>query len=339
MSVNLGTNATCTSSRRRSRRAGRRGLLTVTVALIALLGVAGPALADSATLSMTDATGKPDPAAGLPRVLTVAGTAAAAEEVFVAYRATGGAPCAPTYASDPGTGLFSYMEANGAFSFKTTHTFPNAGTYMFCIWLAQSSSSVSTPITQTITFRPPTGTITATFNPVTPRPGQTFTVTVTGTSEAPKEVYAAIQRAGAPCGPTYASDEGTGILNGSEVNGSFSLQATTSQATAGQYVVCLWLAESSSDSAPIAGPQPEPLNIVAPPPPCVVPRLNFGRGLATIQRRIRSAHCTVGTTTFAHSTSVRKGSVLRLAPTPGTKLGNGATVRIVVSSGPKRRRH
>lgn len=335
MRSGLGGSLTLRTHRMPRLRLGT-GVLLATLA--GLLLVTGVAQADSATLNITDATGKPDPASDLPRVLTVSGTVGAAQRIYVAYRATGGAPCAPSYDTDTGRGLFSGENANGAFSFKTTYTFPSSGTFMFCIWIASSSGAAVTPITQTITLRAPTGTITATFSPVTPRPGKNFTVTVTGSSEAPKRVYAAVQSAATACAPTFESDTGTSLIDGQSVNGAFSVQATTSLPIAGQFVVCLWLADGSQDVSPIAGPQPQPISIVAPPPPCIVPNLKSSRLLATVQRRIRAAHCTLGTITFQRSTSVRKGRVIRLAPRSTTRLSNGASVKVIVSSGPPRRK-
>ena len=204
---------------------------------------------------------------------------------------------------------------------------------MFCIWIASSSGAVVTPITQAITLRAPTGTITATFNPLVPRPGKDFVVTVTGASEAPKRVYAAVQSAATACAPTFDSDTGTSVIDGQSVNGAFSLQATTRLSSPGQYVVCLWLADGSQDVAPIAGPQPQPISIVAPPPPCVVPGLKISRRLATVQGRIRAAHCSLGTITSQRSRTVKRGRVIRLVPRSGTRLANGAAVNVIVSSG------
>ena len=39
------------------------------------------------------------------------------------------------------------------------------------------------------------------------------------------------------------------------------------------YLICLWLADSSSDAAPVAGPQPATFTVVERPRPCVVPAM------------------------------------------------------------------
>lgn len=255
-----------------ARRAGFtrtiRLLIAGSVAAVALLAGAATAMADSATLTITDSAGRADPAAKVPRVFTISGTAAVSEYMWASYRPAGGAPCAPTPSSDTaGYNLFSSESVNGTFSRNRALTFDSPGTYQFCIWLTSSSSTVSTPITQVFTFRSPTGTISATLSPLVPRPGQQAQVTISGTSEAPEYVYATVRSAGgAPCAPTYQSDTGSSVIDGEGVNGAFTKQGTTTQQTPGSYVLCLWLASSSSDAQPIAGPQAVPFSVVQPPP-------------------------------------------------------------------------
>jgi hypothetical protein len=234
------------------------------------------ARADSATISVTNTAGQSDPVAGVPRVFTVSGVAAVPEDVFVKYRSTGGAPCAPDASEDSGTAFYSGLgypglaygdEVNGSFQLAHVFTWGSPGTDMFCIWLAKDANTIASPITETITFRAPTGTITASVNPVTPMPGQQFTITITGASESPDEVFATVRAAGgAGCAPTFQADSGQGLVNGQNVNGSFSVQANTTETSAGAYLLCLWLADSSSAIPAIAGPQPETFTVVSPPP-------------------------------------------------------------------------
>jgi hypothetical protein len=250
-------------------RRRRCHVLGALLAVAATLVTAPAAFADTATLTVTTPGGQPDPVAGVGRVFTVSGNAAVSEELFVAHRPAGGAACAPSYNSDSGEGLgsFNWQSVNGNFSFQTAITWSSPGTELFCIWLAQSSSSVSTPISQVITFRSPTGTISATVGPAVPRPDQDTQITVTGASEAPREVFAKVRAAGgAPCAPTYDSDSGDSVLYEDDVNGAFTLTATTRQANPGHYLICLWLASSSRDAAPIAGPQAVAFDVVQPPP-------------------------------------------------------------------------
>lgn len=332
--------------RRPARRSIRRFATLAIATGAALLALTAVAFADSASISVTTTSGTSDPAAGVPRTYTLSGNTGSPKRYYVKYRATGGAPCAPSAYSDSGrsTGAdyptdWYGTPVNGDFSSSYAFTWRTPGTYLFCIWLATSDSQVVTPISQTIAFRSPTGTISGTVNPVTPSPGQQATVTVTGASEAPERVYARVRAEGAPCAQTYDADTGTGLIGDTNVNGSFSVQATTTQQRAGNYVVCLWLATSSNDTAPVAGPQPVPFTVAAPPPPpCVVPGVTR-KSLATAKRRIRAAHCSAGRVTRRHSRSVRRGAVIRSTPKAGTQLASGAAVRLVVSSGPKKRRH
>lgn len=245
----------------------RIGLAAVVVALGALLLAAGPAHADSASMTVTATDGTPDPAAEVSRVFTISGTASTPKDLFVKYRPTGGAPCASTYLQDTGSRFgWSYEDVNGDFSFKYAATWTPAGTFMFCYWLATEDDAITTPFTQAITFRPPSGTITATFNPITPRVNQLTTATITGSTETPARVFGKVRPAGgATCAPTYYQDTGLSVISYQDVNGAFVRQATVTQSTAGNYVLCLWLADSDTDTTPIAGPQPQPFTVLAPP--------------------------------------------------------------------------
>lgn len=159
-----------------------------------------------------------------------------------------------------------------------------------CFWIADLSSTVATPFTQSIAFWPPTATITATISPAVPRPGEHTTVTVTGASEAPLQAFAEVRRdGGAPSSATYATDTGASLLERHLVDGAFSIGASMTQQSPGPYLLCLWLAESSTDPAPAAGPQPQPFAVVAPPPaprPYVVPSHVKHASLSAVRKRL-----------------------------------------------------
>ncbi len=328
--------------------------LLVMLTFVGLLALCPQAFADSATITVTNTAGESDPAAELPRVFTLSGTVSVPEYAYVKYRGPGGAPCAPNAHEDSGSILWVFPgeKIEGSFSVKTVMTWKQLGTFMFCIWLSPENNEygereIVTPITQVITFRSPRGTISATVNPLIPAPGQQATVTVTGSSEAPEKVFAKIRTAGgAPCAPTYEADTGSDLIEGQNVNGSFSEQATTTQSKAGTYLICLWLASSGSDTSPIAGPQPETFTVASPPPPppppppCIVPSFSSRMHLSTVEQRIRTAHCAVGRVIYVRSRHVRKGMVVHLGSAPGTHLASDARITIVVSSGnPRRHRH
>lgn len=180
----------------------RRALGLAALAAAGALSTAGTALADTATLTFLDHTGKDDPALSLPRVATISGNVSGASTVYVKYRAAGGAPCAPTADADPGRPFEGYWGAtapsvNGDFSLASTKTWRTPGDAMFCIWLSRGdASSVTPPITVTATIRRPTGTVRAVQVPSRARAHQRFAVTVRGTSEAPAAVYALVVNGG-----------------------------------------------------------------------------------------------------------------------------------------------
>ena len=311
----------------------RAGLLAAAMLVALAAGSATPALADTASLTVTDAAGHSDSVADVGRTFTLTGnTPSANKYVFVKYRAIGGAACTTSDGTDAGQELSGLtgrsLGAGGNFQFVNTQTWQTPGTFMFCIWIADSYAATATPITQTITFRSATGAISATVNPPIPLAGENFTVTITGSSEAPKSVYAKIRPAGgAACATTASADSGEwlSVYGGNSVNGAFSLTATTKQ-DGGDYLMCLWLADSSSDSSPIAGPQPVAFSVLSPPAPCVVPSLAPGSPLAQVVSGLTAAHCVAGKRRYVASRRYARGTLIKLTPSGGTSLAPQAAV-------------
>lgn len=322
--------------------------LALLCAVIGMLAFSRVALADSAMLTVTNTAGESDPAADLARVFTLSGNASVPEYAFVKYRATGGAACAPDASEDTGEQLegFYGTEIEGNFSIKKAITWGTPGPVQFCIWIAASSeccgsgsasNTIVTPITQVITFRSPGGTIGGTLSPSSPKRNQHTILTVTGSSEAPEEVFAKVRTAGgAPCAPTYESDPGSEIIQGDEVNGSFSVSASLDESTAGSYLICMWLAGSESETPAIAGPQPLEFNVGHPAAPtvCMPPAVPAGDSLVNVKSALRVAHCKVGRLSSAASRTVRRGTVLHLDAVAGTALPTGTAVGITLSAGP-----
>lgn len=335
-------------TRRDRARRMYRALLKLSAALAAVLSLAcvsaPAALADSASIDFLDATGKSDPVAGIGRTYALTGSSQAEKRVYVKVRAPGGAPCAPAAGTDPGDLIRgpSYSgdtrwygtQVNGSFNLTFNNIWPSAGTFLFCIWIADSASATASPIAQTITFRSPTGTISATTSPVTPLTGQATTVTITGASEAPQDVYAKVRVAGgAPCGPSYSVDPGKSVLFGREVNGAFSTTTSIKQSMPGTYLICLWLADSSDDTTPVAGPQPVTYSVAA---PCVVPAVGRKMTLKRARDALAKANCSAGSVTSKRARKRKKGRVIKFKPKSGRRLEPGATVAIVVSKGKSR---
>ena len=167
--------------------------------------------------------------------------------------------------------------------------------------------------------------------PITPQAGQVATVTIAGSSEAPKRVYAKLRPAGgAPCATSYDADSGRNLVGGTNVNGAFSVPATTTQTTAGQYLICLWLADSTSDGAPVAGPQPALFSVTA---PCVVPAADRFTTLASYLATLGPANCVAGAQRYTASNTYPRGTIVRVTPAAGTSLAPRAAVALLISSG------
>jgi hypothetical protein len=321
----------------------KRVVLAGIACVLATLACAAPAsAADSATISVTTSARQADPAAGIPRVFTIGGTSARPKHLYVKFRATGGSACAPSASTDTGEVVFGSVygtSVNGRFDHSQAYTWGLPGTFQFCMWLASSESAIATPFMQTISFRAPTGTIAALVNPSTPQVNQPAAITVLGASESPAKVFAKVRTAGAACAPSFDADPGVGMIFGDRVNGQFSLQTSVRRATPGAYQVCMWLAMSSSDAAPIAAAQARLFNVVAEPQPlaplpkCVVPKVTRGIRLATMKRRLQAANCAPGNVRYQRSRTVARRAIVRLGAKAGSKLQSGAPVTIYVSTG------
>jgi hypothetical protein len=244
-----------TVPRRARPRPARRVALLSLVAFAALLGAAAPASASSASISVTTVDGQSDPVAWIPRVFTVSGTASTGQRLFVKHRAAGGAPCAPSAYSDPGsnwTGFYD-LAVGSSFSVEKTITWDSVGEWTFCFWLAPDERAIVPAITQTVSFRGPTGSLTpASIAPALPRPDHGATITITGVSEAPRNLYAKVGVAdGGPCALTYDAEPGEGLITGESVDGAFTGRAVAVESAPGQYQICFWLAGSTNDPLPV----------------------------------------------------------------------------------------
>jgi hypothetical protein len=241
------------------------------LACAVLLIGAGPAMADSVAIGVTTGAGQPDAMAFAPRVFTISGTSATSKRLYIKYRAADGTACGTVPISEPGrwlTGFAGDSVVTGSFGFQKVVTWDAWGPYRFCYWLAASDSSIVSPMTQTITFRQPTGVIDLTgIAPAVPRPDQYFTLTLSGTTEAPARVYAKIRPAGGPpCADRYGSDPGDDLRNGEDVGGPYNTYPVAVERDAGQYLVCMWLMGAANNPAIIAGPTSRIIDIVQPPP-------------------------------------------------------------------------
>jgi len=228
-------------------------------------------MANSVSISVTNAAGAVDPMAFSPRVFTVSGSSSTSLRLYIKSRAADGTSCGTVPISEPGRWLSGFAGdplVNGSFGFQRVITWDASGPYLFCSWLAASDSSIVFPMTQTIVFRPPGGAIDlAGVSPAVPKPDQYFKLTLGGTTEAPARVYAKIRRAGGrPCADRYENDTGTSLRNGEDVEGPFSTYPQAVEHNPGRYLVCMWLMGAPNDPAVIAGPTSREIQIVQPPP-------------------------------------------------------------------------
>jgi hypothetical protein len=286
--------------------------LALSAAGAALLACAGSAAANSASIAVTASNGASDPAAYSARVFTVSGTAAAGDNLYMKQHPAGGAPCAPTAYSDQGrlsTGFYG-LPVNGSFTFQRVWTWDAPGAWTFCIWLAPSETAIATPLNQTILFRTPNGQIASSIQPRAPRVGQRAEVTVAGSSEAPRRIWVKVRAAsGGACAPSYDLDPGQSLIDGWDAEGGFDAKRYTTQTTPGRYLICSWLAGSSWDALPVAGPS-SLLFDVMPPKPVVA-------SSTAVNCRTRKAVTRVQARTLK-SVCVRYR--FAKAPTLGTKL-------------------
>jgi hypothetical protein len=234
-------------------------VLAGSLATVALLVGASSASADSATIGVALPDGTPDPVAYIPRVFSVSGAGGAGDNLYIKHHPGAGGTCAPSaYADVSGrlTSGFYGIPASGPFSAQQIFTWDAPGTWTFCMWLAPSETTVVSPVSQTITYRTPNGQINASVSPSVPTAGQRTTVTVSGTSEAPRRIWAKIRPVtGQGCAGNYDADPGRDLIEGWDANGAFAATRDATQTAAGRYLVCVWLAGSSYDPLPIAGPQ------------------------------------------------------------------------------------
>ena len=131
---------------------------------------------------------------------------------------------------------------------------------------------------------------------------------------------------------SYSADSGLAVVAGPGVNGAFGFVHTLGRDTPGAYLICMWVADSGSDPAPVAGPQPLVVTIGAPPAArlCRVPRVTPGMRLAKAKARLRAANCVPGRVRRV-SSARRRGNVVRFTPRSGTTLKPGAVVGIRIS--------
>lgn len=319
---------------------------SLVVALAVAFGfgtLAAPSSADTATLTVADANGTPDPVARVSRVVTITGTTTAPQYLYMKSRAAGGAPCAPSSADDPGVVPFRHPYTgdafggmvNGDFTLKRTGPWPSVGPQLFCIWLAGSESQSVMPMSQIVTFRAPTGTIAVAVTPAQVVPGQAIMVRIRGTSEAPAVVNATLHGSANPsCAASYGDDGGRTLVHTNVGEGTFSLVATSKELYANDTAVCAWLSDPFNPSSPFAGPQAAFFSMLtAQAAGCVVPVIPAGTPRVRVVAALEAGRCALGNETVVPSRSQPRGTLIRLGVAADTPVAPPGLVDAVFSAG------
>jgi hypothetical protein len=224
-----------------------------TVALAALAIPAAAFAADSISLSIDD------PANGLATQVHVTSTAAASTQLFITYKkSASSAVCAPTPSADKGTKIdYSPAIPAGSGTVAIAYTFKVTGSYLFCSWLAPTpTSSATASAAQVISIRNLSAKVAISASPAQPIVGNSVTITMTGSDEITQPLYARarlLPASGGSCASTASADKGSSLSgSGTHVQGTFSQAFKTSSfSSAGSWLVCGWLTNSSS-STPLA---------------------------------------------------------------------------------------
>jgi hypothetical protein len=277
---------------------------------------------------------------------TVSGASANAR-LWVNVKPAGGEGCAANPEADHGIGIiddYYSPEQAPAYSDTANHTFDTAGSYLLCGWLTEPGNPPVVLASPSMGFavRQPHLSLSISV-PQQVAPEQTFQISMTAQAETTRLASEyLLPDTGENCpANAAAADEAPGaheVLGNWNVTGG-PLTETRNQllTTVGTYWVCAYFEYPSTQAAPEFTASAQ--TVVLPPPlPCVVPSVTQKMKLATIERRIRSGHCTVGKVEHVPSKRVRPGSIIRLSPKPGTKLLAQAAVAIVISTGRLRRR-
>jgi len=323
------------------------------VMLVTGTALAGSPIAPVAAAAPTVAiTVGADPVESITTQLGVSGTSTEGDDrASLKVKPAGGRGCAANEEADEGVTVISPFALGladaGPFSGARNWTFEGAGSYLLCAWLEHKVSetgAVAATAALTVAVRPPHLAMSIQV-PRTVRPGQTFQVATTVQAETERAAWEYLlpdNGRGCPANSDAAySTAGklTLIYNNAFDGGPSTVTGNESLTTLGAYLVCAYIEYPSSASIPEATASASIL-VAKPRPPCVVPRLGSNQGLAAVERRIKAAHCGVGTLRYTRSSRFKRGVVIALSPKPGTRMAPHAVVGIVISSGPPpRRRH
>ena len=319
------------------------GLLASAASALVLAQAA--AAAESASLAVLDASGKVDPVQDIGRAFDFTVVSSSDTYFYATYRPSGGPACAPTAYSDSGDSIaWDESVESGSQHLSQTHIFGSYGSFLFCMWLGDWSSESHLVGSQTVTFRQPTGSVSFSSSPSTALIQKPVTLTFSGASEAPRNLYVTIRNSGgASCAPTASSDSGDSLIWDDEVNGSFSIPIVKAFTSPGNYYLCAWLADSSSDTQIIGGVKSFSFTVKKPTPKMNTARVKV-RGVVrkgavifrtfSIQKAPAKSsvliRCTKGCHVTEHLRTSKNGSAVDRTLI-GKKLKKGSVISVYVT--------
>ena len=316
-------------------RGAARGWVAAALACCAL--AIAPVAASAASLAIT--TG-PDPVESITTQVGLRGALETSDQrIVLKVKPSGGSACGLNPTADDGSQAINSFPGLGAYTETQNWTFDEAGSYLLCGWITDSSRSgepVLTSASQTLAVRVPHLSLSI-GAPATVLRGRTFQVTETAQAETERDVRVImVNDTGRGCpansDAAYSTSGELGLVYTSVTGGPVSQTANVRLNATGRYLVCGYVnygERVSPEATAVAS-----ILVVA---PCIVPHLGRGTLLRRAKARIVAAHCTVGRIRYAASAR-RRGTVIALSPGPGTGHATHAPVQVTVSSGPPRRR-
>jgi hypothetical protein len=314
--------------------------------IVALVAAASVVLALSCTASaLANPTieltrGTAEPVESIATQLGAVVTNGGGYDLFMHVKPMGGAGCGANPEADSGESVFAYenlTKETNPVALSRNWTFRSAGNYRVCAWVTNSPSESAAFAETTLQVRRPHLALSVTAPP-TVAENQAFEVVTTAQAETERPVYEYVLRntgSGCPANAaaaSNASDARTVLYGWNVTGGPFNESKNETIASPGGYVFCAYFEYEGTENPP-GLTATATTNVIAPPPPCVVPGFRFGASLASVEQSIVAASCSVGKVAYSASSSVGRGGVLALSPGTGTKLGTGAAVSVIVSAG------
>ena len=249
----------------------RKSLIGPLATLLIFGSLAGSASAASISLSFSS-----DPTEEVPVQVTATWSpASGSTSAYVTVKPAGATGCAPTYAADSPNSDDVIYDGNSS-PRSVNRTFEDPGSYVFCGYLTDVSTSQQTTIATTgpvtVNVRSATASIALT-PPAQVDPSQVFTLAGTVTTELQRAVFVTIKPVGGRgCEANYQADSpvSTDVIYDLGVQGAQQIsKSMTAPSTRGTYLLCAWVLEGSGDLAPEATTSAQ---FLVGPTPCQIAR-------------------------------------------------------------------